>query len=157
MTRTHMVLLAALGSAAIIGAALVFQYVFGIAPCKLCIWQRWPHVIAAVLGPLALVSMGRSLPLAGLGTMLISTGLGGYHTGVERGWWPGPASCTSAGGGLGKMSGADLLSFDAAGPAVVLCDEVPWSLLGLSMATYNAAGSLVLAGIWLMALRLSAR
>ncbi|MDP3862653.1 MAG: disulfide bond formation protein B, partial [Phaeovulum sp.] len=38
-------LLAAAGSAGLLLAALVFQ-AFGIEPCKLCWWQRYPHYAA---------------------------------------------------------------------------------------------------------------
>jgi disulfide bond formation protein DsbB len=34
-----------------------------------------------------------------------------------------------------------------------MCDEVPWSLLGLSMASWNVLASLALAGLWVAAAR----
>ena len=37
-------LLLALVSAAILLAALALQFLGGLAPCPLCIWQRWPYV-----------------------------------------------------------------------------------------------------------------
>ena len=36
---------------------------------------------------------------------------------------------------------------------LIRCDEVPWEMFGLSMASWNALVSLGLAGLWLMALR----
>ncbi|MEX5728923.1 disulfide bond formation protein DsbB [Rhodovulum iodosum] len=150
MTRNRLILIAAAGSVAVLLGAFVFQYVFGYAPCALCLWQRWPHALAPLIAVLAFLLGGRLMPMAGAGTMTVSTGLGVYHTGVERAWWPGPASCTSSGGGLGGLSGDELLNLDAAS-AVVLCDEVAWSLFGLSMASYNALGSAVLAALWVLA------
>ncbi|HYD29369.1 MAG TPA: disulfide bond formation protein B, partial [Azospirillaceae bacterium] len=43
-------------SLGVLGAALFFQFVIGLQPCILCIWQRWPYVIAGALaaGTLAL-------------------------------------------------------------------------------------------------------
>lgn len=151
-------LVAGLGSAALLAGAFLFQWA-GYAPCRMCIWQRWPHVAAAGLAVL-LIGNWRFLPApvragtAALGALaaLGAAGLGVFHMGVERGWWPGPASCAGAGTDLTGLAGGDLLDFSAA-PALVRCDEVAWSLGGLSMAGWNALLSLGLAALWLMAAR----
>ena len=150
MTRQHLVLLAFGGSAGLLLAAFAFQHLGGLAPCSLCIWQRWPHAAALAVGAGAMIFGSALWPLAGMAAMGAGTGLAGYHTGVERGWWPGPSACAGDAGALSGMSGADLLSTD--GPAgVVLCDEVAWEMLGLSMASWNGLASLALGGIWLAA------
>lgn len=150
LTRTHLVLLAAGGSAALLLGALAFQHLGGMAPCKLCIWQRWPHGIAVVIGLAALFVPGRLLPLLGAGAALTTAGIGAYHTGVERGWWEGPSTCTST--APGNLTADQLFDQIMTAP-LVRCDEVPWEMLGLSMASWNALISLVLAGLWLMAAR----
>ena len=86
--------------------------------------------------------------------MLTTAGLGLYHTGVERGWWPGPASCSGGGAGLGGLTGAELLSTENVAP-VVMCDEVAWAFAGLSMASWNALIALALALLWLRAAQAS--
>jgi len=147
-------LAAGAGSAALILGALAFQYIGGLAPCPLCIWQRWPHVAAVALAAAAAALAGRlHRPLAGLGAlaMLTGAGLGLYHTGIERGWWEGPAICSAA-GDVGAMSSEDLMAQIMSAP-LVRCDEVAWEMLGLSMASWNALASLALAGLWLVALR----
>lgn len=152
MTRTHLILAAAGGSAALLLGALAFQYLGGLAPCKLCIWQRWPHGLAIAAGVLALVLLPRLMAALGGLAVLSGAGIAAYHTGVERAWWPGPESCTGSGPGLGGLSGADLLSTE--GPVgIVMCDEVAWEMWGLSMASWNGLASLGLALIWLLALR----
>ena len=148
MTRRQLILLAAGGSAALLAGAFVFQ-ALGYLPCRMCIWQRWPHAVAIAAGVAAFALAPRLFALIGAGAALVTAGIGVFHTGVERGWWDGPQSCT--GGGLGGMSGAELLSFDT--PAPAMCDEVAWALLGVSMASWNAILSLLLAGIWVAALR----
>lgn len=147
-------LLAAAGSAALLLGAFAFQAA-GYAPCAMCLWQRWPHYLAIVAGlaawalrPRAGVALA-AVALVGLLAALVTSGLGLYHTGVERGWWEGPASCTGA--GLTGFTADDLLSLE--GPGLVLCDEVAWSLAGLSMASWNALLSLGLAVLWAAALR----
>lgn len=141
-----------MGSAALLGGALAFQYIGGLAPCAMCLWQRWPHWAALALAGGALAIRGPVLPLLGGLSMLGNAGLGFFHAGVEQKWWQGPQSCTASGGGLGDLSGASLLSVEEAAP-LVLCDEIAWQFLGLSMAGWNALFSLLLGCIWLMAAR----
>jgi len=144
-------LLAALGSAGLLIAAWVFQYGLGMAPCQLCLWQRWPHMVAVVSGALLWLVPAPALALLGALAAATSGGIGVYHTGVERGWFPGPTAC-SGGGNVLDQSIDDLLNLHQVAP-VVRCDAVAWELLGLSMASWNAILSFVLAAMWLMALR----
>lgn len=147
----RLVLAAAAGSAALLLGAWGFQYLGGMAPCELCIWQRWPHGAAVLTGALALALPGRAL--AGLGALAAATtgGIGIYHTGVERNWWPGPGSCTS--GPIGDLTPEQLMEQIMAAP-LVRCDEVPWEMFTLSMASWNALLSFGLALLWLAALRI---
>lgn len=150
MTRTTWILLGALGSAGLLLGAFAFQHIGGMAPCKLCLWQRWPHGAAIVIGVLALALPGRLLPLLGALAALTTAAIGGYHTGVERGWWEGPTTCTS--GPVGGISAQDLMAQIMEAP-LVRCDEVPWEMFTLSMATWNMLASLAFALCWLMAAR----
>lgn len=152
LKKADLMSIAAAGSAALLVSAFAFQYIGGLAPCALCLWQRWPHVVAVVAGLVGMAVPATLLALSGAGAMLVNSGIAAYHTGVERKWWPGPSTCSGGGEDLGAMSGADLLSMDA-GPAIVMCDEIPWTLFGLSMANYNLAAGLVLAGLWVWAAR----
>jgi len=146
--RTRLMLLAAAGSAGLLAAAFAFQYIGGYAPCTMCLWQRWPHAAAMIVGVLALVAPARVWPLVGALAATIAAALALYHTGVERAWWEGPSTCTS--GSIAGVAPADLLSQILAAP-VVRCDEVAWQMLGLSMASWNGLASVFLAGLWLMA------
>ena len=47
------IMLACLGSLSLLLGAFAFQFIGGLAPCPMCLWQRWPHVIAVVIGLLA--------------------------------------------------------------------------------------------------------
>ncbi len=137
--------LAAVGSAATLAAALGFQYLGGLAPCPLCVWQRWPHVAAVALGALALAAGWRAAAAGGALAMLVGAGLGAHHVGVEQGWWLGPTSCSAA--PIAGMTPEQLLAQIMAAP-LVRCDEIAWSFLGLSMAGWNAALSLALAALF---------
>lgn len=150
MTRQYYILMAAGGSALLLGGAYVFQ-LLGYAPCKMCLWQRWPHAAAIVIGVLVMIIGWRALAWLGAAAAAVTSGIGVYHTGVERDWWEGPTSCTGNGGGLGGMDGTDLLSFDA--PILILCDQVSWQFATLSMASWNALFSAALVVLWIMAAR----
>ncbi|QUS36863.1 disulfide bond formation protein B [Falsirhodobacter algicola] len=152
MESKALAVFAAAGSAALLLTALGFQYIGGLAPCHLCMWQRYPHVWAVLIG-LAVTMLPRRwlIALGALGPA-ISAGVGIFHTGVERGWWPGPSSCTGSSSALSGLSGSDLLATDT--PVnLVMCDQVAWSLAGLSMASWNAIASLILVAIWVAAWR----
>ncbi|QDY69006.1 disulfide bond formation protein B [Qingshengfaniella alkalisoli] len=154
MTRKIYILAATGGSAALLLGALAFQFIGGLAPCPMCLWQRWPHLVAVLIGLLALRFTGALLPAAGALAALVTAAIGAYHAGVEQGWWPGPSSCTGDAGALTGLGGADLLSTDAP-TNLVMCDEIVWSLAGISMAGWNAIVSALLVVVWLKALRVS--
>ena len=147
MSRTQLILLAAGGSAALLAGAFMFQFL-GYPPCEICLWQRWPHAAAILIGVLAVTIPNRAWPWLGALAAATTAGIGIYHTGIEKTWWAGPSSCTGT-GNLGSLAG-DLLS--TAGPRLVMCDQ-PTMLGPLSMASWNALFSAVLVVLWIMAAR----
>lgn len=147
MTQRNLILLAAGGSAALLIGAWIFQ-MFGYPPCKLCLWQRWPHAAAALIGVIALWRPALFLPYLGALAALATGAVGIYHTGVERGWWQGPDTCTS--GDISGLSAKELMDQILTAP-LVQCDVVAWEFLSLSMATWNAILSFILVAIWLAA------
>lgn len=148
MTRQQVFLIAGAGSALLLGAAFFWQ-MQGYAPCRMCLWQRWPHAVAIVIAALALFLGWRLLALAGAAAALTTAGIGVYHTGVEQGWWQGPP-CTGSLDLDAGFSATDLL--DTSGAQIVNCGDVTWIWLGLSMASWNALASAGLALVWLFAL-----
>src|SRR5437016_2655204 len=92
-----------MASAIVLGAALLSQYWGGLAPCELCLLQRWPWAVAIAISLVALIAGRRALlPWVALGLALVFV-LGGtiafYHVGVEQHWFAGPSACTASGGG----------------------------------------------------------
>jgi disulfide bond formation protein DsbB len=71
---------------------------------------------------------------------LVSAGLAFYHTGVEYGYWPGPALC-SGGAGLGGIDATDLAASLGEKADAPSCEDVQWRFLGVSMAGYNLLAS----------------
>ncbi|WP_417471876.1 disulfide bond formation protein B [Leisingera sp.] len=143
-----LIVIAAGGSAALLLGALGFQYIGQMAPCDLCYMQRYPHAAAVAIGLVALFLPWALLAYLGAAAALTTAAIGAYHTGVERGWWEGPSTCTS--GPVGNLSADQLMEQIMSAP-LVRCDEVPWELLDLSMASWNAIASVALALIWIAA------
>lgn len=147
MTGKQLSLLAGGGSAALLIAALGFQAA-GYAPCELCILQRWPHLAAVVIAALVwLTGWVRALAVLGMIAAAVATGLAVYHAGVEWQIWAGPSHCSGGVGDLASMTTAELMSRLQSAP-VVRCDEIAWSLFGISMAGWNAIFSAMLVGVW---------
>lgn len=149
MTQRNLIIIAALGSASLLVGAWIFQ-MFGFAPCKLCVWQRWPHGAAFLIGMLALWRPMSLLPVAGALAALSTGAVGVYHTGVERDWWQGPDTCTS--GDISGLSASELMDQILTAP-LVQCDVVAWDLFGISMASWNAILSFGLVMVWIAAFR----
>ena len=149
MTQARLILLAAGGSLALLLGAWGVQ-ALGYPPCKLCLWQRWPHGAAVLIGAVALWRPASLLPWLGALAALTTAAIGLYHTGVEQGWWPGPDTCSA--GDIGGLTPDQLMEQILTAP-LVRCDEIAWQLLGLSMASWNALLSLALALVWVAAAR----
>ncbi len=143
-------LLTAVLAAAVLATAFGFQHLGGLDPCVLCVYQRWPWVAVIVLGVLASLAGGlicRGLVLLMVLALLAGAGIAGFHVGVEHHWWAGTAEC---GGQSAAEQSVEALKALLLATPVTRCDEVAWSLGGISMAGWNGivslGASLVLAG-----------
>ena len=122
--------LAVLVPAALLGGAYVAQYGFGLYPCEMCWWQRYPHFAALGFGLAAYVMKPSQVWAALAGLAIITSGLiGGFHAGVEYGWWEGITGCATLPTNIDVMN-------PAAAP-LIRCDVAPWSLWGISLAGFN--------------------
>jgi disulfide bond formation protein DsbB len=148
---------AGLFSAAMLAGAHAFEAA-GYAPCTLCLRQREMHwaVLGFAAAAIALRLLFRARMRHGLVALCLAVLFAGsfavaaYHAGAEWKWWPGPSAC--AGGGGGALSVEDLSGVLSGATPVraPACDEAPWVFAGLSMAGWNAALSLVMAGLSLL-------
>lgn len=123
--------------ALLLGGAYISQYGFGLFPCEMCWWQRWPHFAAIGLAFFSTIAPRRRIWIALAAGGIFASGLiGAFHAGVEYRWWEGITGCT----------GSDFTSFD-----LVRCDVAPWTLAGISLAGFNALLSIGGAvTIWLL-------
>jgi disulfide bond formation protein DsbB len=142
-------LLALLIPAALLAGAWTAQLVFGLAPCQMCHWQRWPHYAAMIPAIAAFAAPTHLRPtLVTIAALLvaISGAIGVFHAGVEYGWWEGLTTCAAPGG----ASLDDLLN-----APLIRCDVAPWTMWGVSLAGFNAIFSASGAALILALLRKS--
>ena len=133
------------------GGALVSQYGFGLHPCEMCYWQRWPHQAAILLALLALLMRRndkamRALTLLAALAIAVSGAIGVFHAGVEYGFWEGITTCAT--GGAGPVTLDSIMN-----APLIRCDAVQWSLFGISLAGFNAIFSFAAAALVLTLLR----
>jgi disulfide bond formation protein DsbB len=123
--------------AALLAGAYLSQYVGGLYPCEMCWWQRYPHMVAIMLGALAFTAPAASVRSRTLTTLAaiavaVSGLIGVYHAGVEYGWWQGLTHCTGGAATLEEIMKAPMIR----------CDQAQWTLGGISLAGFNAIISL---------------
>jgi disulfide bond formation protein DsbB len=133
-------------SLALLLGAWSFQYLGGLVPCEMCIWQRWPHAAAiwlglggGILGAMRILPREtvKMLAWAAIFAIAVTGAIGIFHAGVEWKLWDGPPACTGSGYVPGQ---SDDFKF-------VRCDEAQWRLIGISLAGYNAIFSLAVAAL----------
>lgn len=143
-------------SAATLATVYASQYIGGLQPCELCLYQRWPWwgvlALAAVASLPALPANLRMLLVLAAGLVLLAgASLAFFHVGVEQHWWPGLASCS----GGGQMPGSFAQLQQMMQRPAPACDKPAWTLLGISMAGYNAILSVVM-GAWALVTAIAA-
>ncbi|MCB9996436.1 MAG: disulfide bond formation protein B [Rhodospirillales bacterium] len=131
-------------SAITLMVALISQYVYGLQPCILCIYQRVPYALTALLGIGGLITLykeewGRHAALTVfLSSIIFFIGsvIAFYHSGVEQHWWVSILEGCKVDFDAGSVE--ELMQLMDNKPAA-RCDEIPWAdpVFGLSMAAYN--------------------
>jgi len=133
----------------------------GLQPCVLCIYQRYAYAGASVFGLLGIGLGGnpaarRGLVILGGLAFLSGAAIAAFHFGVEQRWWQGTAECHAP--SFNPNISIEDLRKQLLDTTFVPCDEISWSLFGISMAGYNLLVSLDLgfACLW-AAWRMSGR
>jgi disulfide bond formation protein DsbB len=134
-------LIALLLPAALLAGAWGSQ-LFGLVPCEMCHWQRWPHYAAVAVAALAFAPLPRPVQMlfvlfAGV-LIAVSGAIGVFHAGVEYHWWQGITACTAP---IGHGDPMDILNQALRRP-LIRCDVPQWTLFGISLAGFNAILSL---------------
>jgi disulfide bond formation protein DsbB len=134
--KTDPVLFAGLAATLIVGTAFAFQLA-GYPPCELCWWQRYPYfaVMGIALVGTAVRGLSRRWLLVLLALLFaLDAAIAAFHFGVEQRWWEGLATCSGYVELSDNIDEALKAIMDA---PVIRCDEIAWSLFGISMTGYN--------------------
>jgi len=131
---------------ALVGGAHTTEF-FGLVPCEMCWWQRYPHYVAILIALSAFLVKDRrarlGLVLLAALAVAVSGGIGVFHAGVEYKWWQGITACTA------QVHGSNPLEMlnDALRRPLIRCDVPQWTLFGISLAGFNAIFSLTGAAV----------
>jgi disulfide bond formation protein DsbB len=158
MTARNALLLALAGTLAVLGGAFAFQYLGGLAPCEICLVERWPYYATIPVALLAASPHPRAADLRVGGCVVALIFLAGsavafYHVGVEQHWFAGPTACTGSGG----AASIDQLRALLLTQQPVRCDAPQWSLFGVTLAGFNLIASVGLAALGGVSSRLARR
>jgi len=121
-----------------IGSALIAEYYYNLEPCKMCLKQREPYYALIAVLIIFLIFRWQKKIWFFLGVQIITIyGLfySIWHVGIENKILPGPSSCS---GGLDISNDTSNLKEQILSKAVVNCEEIIWSMFGLSAATINS-------------------
>ena len=138
--------LTATAGALAMAVALGTERFAGLVPCALCLVERWPYRMVAVLGVAAMLlprTWSRPMLWIAVAVLAVAAGLGALHAGVEFGWWPSPLpECAAP--RLASGSAARMLASMPAHPSKP-CDDPTYLIPGLpvSMAALGGLYALV--------------
>ena len=124
-------------SMAAISSALIAEYIFYLEPCSMCLKQRHPYyfilaifILFGMILPLRRIWFYLGVQLACIYGLFYSI----WHVGIEKKILPGPTSCS---GELNFSNSAENLKEQIMAKAVINCEDVIWSFIGVSAATIN--------------------
>ena len=132
--------------------ALLSEHVFGFTPCSLCLIQRYPHLLVVIISVWLIFFRTHDFFLYPINTLIMASSIlfSFYHVGVEQNIFQGPQSCSSSNlAQIGEKSAEALLK-SILNTAGVRCNEISWSFIGISMATWNLIFSIGLFTAWTM-------
>ena len=114
--------------------ALYIEFFLGYPPCKLCIYQRIPYLIAIFITFLGISYSKNLFWLYALLLVFFSSFLlSGYHFGIEQEVFKEFSGCT--GNSLDIIDKSELLKI--LNSEVNSCKNVDFKIFGLSLATIN--------------------
>ena len=131
-------------------SAYYIEYVMGIKPCKLCLYQRYPYFMLIFLSIIGLIFFqNKNILYLVILTFTVSLILSIYHTGIENNIFPEFTGCTSDNINIYHKE-ILLNSLNNIDPS---CKDVTFRIFGLSLATINILISFILVVISLILLK----
>lgn len=126
----------------ILVSTLLIEYIFNFPPCKLCIYQRIPYLLIIILGiGLIFLKKNKEFLLIFIVLQIVNFFIAFFHSLVERGIVNYEMNCTSTGSDIQTIE--ELRSFLDKVP-IAKCNEILFSIMGLSLANFNLLVSVLL-------------
>tara|TARA_B100002051_G_C16620523_1_gene577978 strand:- start:130 stop:609 length:480 start_codon:yes stop_codon:yes gene_type:complete len=114
--------------------ALYIEFIMGFKPCKLCMYQRIPYLIAIFIIFFGINNYKNLFWLYSLlFIFILSSSISGYHFGIEQGFFEEFSGCTT--NNLDIINKSDLLEALQSEPKS--CKNVEFSIFGFSLAAIN--------------------
>ena len=138
MLQKYWFYLVTLFSVVALASALIAEYYFDLQPCAMCLKQREPYYVIIAGFTLVMILKWQDKIWFYVGVQIVSIyGLfySLWHVGIENKILAGPSSCS---GGLNISTNTSSLKEQIISKAVINCEEVAWSIFGLSAATMNS-------------------
>ena len=123
-------------------STLLIEYVFDFPPCKLCIYQRIPYILIIILGiTLIFLRKKKEFLFSFIVLQIVNFVIASFHSLVERGVVEYEMNCTSTGADIQTIE--ELRIFLEKVP-ITKCNEILFSIMGLSLANINLIVSILL-------------
>ena len=129
-------------SSLIISGAYILEYFYNFPPCKLCIYQRIPYFLIITVCLFSFFAKYKNIHFYTVFFLLFSSFLIAlFHSLVERGLVEFTSGCTSS---VDSFENIDDLRDHLDSVPITKCDEILFSVMGLSLANINVIISFVL-------------
>ncbi len=140
LKNIHIIMIAA--SVISLLTAYLAEYIFLLAPCPLCLYQRFPYLIFIMLGLIG--SSGQySCRTHYITVTIIAIIIAFYHTGIERGIFELSSFCKPLVSVSKNISVADFKEL-LYSKEIALCNKPALVIFGLSMTEWNLLLNIVL-------------
>jgi len=114
--------------------AIYIEHIIEIKPCKLCIYQRFPYLVAIFISFLGYYFPNKILWVKLLTLIfVISFVISGYHVGIENEFFKEFSGCTNK--NINLLDKSEILN--SLQNEVISCKNVSFRILGMSLATIN--------------------
>ena len=121
--------------------ALYIEYILGYEPCKLCLYQRIPYVIAIFISFIGYNYFKNDKILILIIVIFsVSFFISGYHYGIENNFFEEFSGCTAK--SLGTTDKQEILK--SLNDNITSCKDVNFKLFGISLAGINLLLSLLI-------------
>ena len=136
--KKYWIVIVLITSVIAISIALIAEYFFEILPCKMCLYQRYPYYFIIIFSLIYLFT--KKTPLAWYYwiinfSFIIGLFISLWHVGIEQKILPGLSGCSNI---IEKTSSLKNLKEQIINQNIINCNEITWSFMGISMATYNS-------------------